>query len=103
MKKLLEREIQYGILEYLKFKNIVAWKQNTAGIRKPDGSYIPSHTRGVSDILGILPNGRFLAIEVKQEGKYPTPEQKEFLGKIERNGGLALVARSIDDVMGAGL
>lgn len=53
---------------------------------------------GSSDIIGILPGGRFLAIEVKRPGHEPTEIQKEFMDKINALGGLAFVATSIDDV-----
>ena|SRR3990167_437913 len=99
MKPLLEKEIQSAILEYLRYRKIFAWKQNTAGIMKANGSYIPAGMRGVSDIIGILPKGRFLAVEVKRKGKQPTEEQKLFLARISANGGLAFVAWSLDDVI----
>lgn len=73
----------------LKMLGIVHWKQHQ-GL----GS-----TPGVSDILGVLPGGRFLAIEVKtQRGRVSDPQQA-FMDNINRNGGLAFVARSVDDVI----
>jgi hypothetical protein len=43
---------------------------------KRDGSSIPTHTRGGSDIIGCIPKtGRFLAVEVKRPGNNPTAEQ----------------------------
>jgi hypothetical protein len=62
-------------------------------------SYIPTHTRGVSDIIGCIPKtGRFLAIEVKRPGGKPTPEQQQFIDTINAAGGLAFVARSVEEV-----
>lgn len=58
----------------------------------------PYRVKGVADVLGILPGGRFLAIELKSETGRLTPEQKAFLGQINANGGIAFMARSIDDV-----
>ena len=95
----LEQSIQRAILDYLRWRGIPCYKHQNAGIRKPDGSYIPTHTRGVSDIIGCLPKtGRFLAIEVKRPGGKPTPEQQQFIDTINGAGGLAFVARSIEDV-----
>jgi len=94
-----EQSIQHAILDYLALMRIVAWKNSNVGIyNKKTRSFIPSHTRGVSDILGILPTGRFLAIEVKRPKQKPTEEQQLFLDTINENGGLAFVAHSIDDV-----
>lgn len=103
MKPLLEKEIQRAILDYLEYKKIFVWKNNTVGIKKPDGHYIPAGRRGVADILGVLPGGRFLAIEVKRQGTKATSEQNEFLLRVGLMGGLAFVARSIDDVMKQGI
>lgn len=99
-KPILEQHIQKQILDYLRFRGIPCYKHQNAGIRKPDGSYIPTHTRGVSDIIGCIPKtGRFLAIEVKRPGGKPTSEQKQFIDTINDAGGLAFVASSIDDVL----
>ena len=57
-----------------RLKKISCYKHQNAGIYR-DGRYIPSHTRGVSDIIGCLPGDRFLAIEVKRPAGKPTAEQ----------------------------
>lgn len=53
---------------------------------------------GVSDILGILPDGRFLAIEVKRPGGKASAKQLEFIEQITSRGGVAFVADSTDVV-----
>lgn len=96
----LERDIQKTILDYLKLKKIFAWKSNTVGIKKENGKYIPAGMRGVSDIIGILPGGRFLAIEVKRDRKQLlSPYQEIFMENIRAQGGIAFVAYGLDDVM----
>jgi len=65
-----------------------------------EGRYIPSHTRGVSDIIGCIPKqGRYLAIEVKRPGGKLTPEQQQFIDIINAVGGLAFVAHLVDEVI----
>jgi hypothetical protein len=54
--------------------------------------------RGVSDILGVLPGGRFLAIEVKAPNGKLTDHQKQFLEEVLSNGGFGLIARSPEEV-----
>jgi hypothetical protein len=94
-----EQTIQRAILEYLNWKHIFCWKNNTAGIYvKARNTYIPSHAPGVSDILGILPSGRFLAIEVKSPTGRVSPHQQQFIERINAAGGLAFVARSVEEV-----
>ena len=51
---------------------------------------------GVSDLIGWT-QGRFVAIEVKASRGRVTDEQKAFIDLVRRSGGLAGVARSIDD------
>jgi hypothetical protein len=95
----VEQGIQRAVLDYLRWKGIPCYKHQNAGIRKPDGGYIPTHTRGVSDIIGCIPKtGRFLAIEVKRPGNKPTAEQQQFIDTINAAGGLAFVARSVEEV-----
>lgn len=70
--------------------------------QKKDGSVSRFATRlapnGISDIIGFLSNGKFLAIEVKRLGKEPTPIQEEFLDAVNTAGGVAFCAHSIDEV-----
>lgn len=53
--------------------------------------------RGVPDIL-LCWRGRFVGIEVKQSGQSPTRIQAHTMRMIREAGGLAFVARSVDDV-----
>lgn len=49
---------------------------------------------GSSDLIGLLPGGRFLAIEVKTATGTQSKEQRNFQQMIERLGGLYILARS---------
>src|SRR5690242_9737335 len=93
----LEQSIQSAILAYLRMKGVPCYKHQNAGIYR-EGRYIPSHTRGVSDIIGCIPtSGRFLAIEVKRPGGKLTQEQQQFIDMISGAGGLAFVAHSVEE------
>jgi hypothetical protein len=99
-----EGEIQNQILDWLNLKQIFNWRQNTMGVycgkdNQGNARFRKAPTTGVSDILGVLPNGRFLAIECKRPGGKATPEQLEFIDSVNSNGGLAFVADSLDVVM----
>jgi len=54
---------------------------------------------GSSDIVGIAPCGRFLAIEVKTSTGKATKEQRRFLAAVSGAGGIAGIARSVDDAL----
>jgi hypothetical protein len=95
----VEQGIQAAILAYLRMRHILCWKNNTAGIYvRARNTYIPSHAPGVSDILGVLPGGRALAIEVKAPKGKVSPHQQQFIDAVNQAGGLAFVARSVEEV-----
>ncbi|MFA5346548.1 MAG: VRR-NUC domain-containing protein [Methanoregula sp.] len=58
----------------------------------------PFSVKGISDILGIF-RGQFLAIEVKTKTDGFQDGQEEFIWSVNRAGGLAFVARSVEDVI----
>lgn len=100
--KIPEKEIQRAILQYLELVGIVAWRNNTGAIV----SHYKGHTRlikfghkGSCDILGVLPGGRFLGIEVKDEKGKVSEDQQNFIDAINFKGGLAFVARTLEEVM----
>jgi len=98
MKPPKEKEIQSAILSYLRLKKCVAVKVGSGAFKIGD-RFIKMGAIGVSDIIACCPpHGRYLAIEVKKQGRYPTPEQRVFLESIHKAGGIGIVARSIDDV-----
>lgn len=97
-----EKQIENNILRYLGVRNVYVWKAKTVGtfdtklgrFRKSS----PMYKKGVADIIGILPGGKILAIEVKSKKGRLSPEQKIFLDEISNRGGVSLVARSVEDV-----
>ncbi len=52
---------------------------------------------GMADLVGWAKDGRFAAIEGKIGGRKPTDEQVAFIELVRRSGGLAGVARSVED------
>jgi hypothetical protein len=101
-----EAEILRAIIQLLHRHPRVAqcWRINSGTFqeRNRDGStrYIRANTaRGMSDIMGILKNGRTLAIEVKSRTGRMRPGQEEFLQTIRQAGGVAGVCRSVEDAV----
>jgi len=99
-----ESDILRAIMALLRHHPKVAshWRQNsgTFAERNRDGStrYIRANTaRGMSDIMGVLKDGRTLAIEVKSRTGRMRPGQEEFLQTIRSAGGVAGVCRSVED------
>ena len=87
-----ESEITRAILSYLRAAGVIAWK-NWSGPMTP--------VRGLPDILGVLPGGRALCIEVKRPGGRLSEHQERFLAAARRQGALAFVARSLTDAIEA--
>ena len=98
-----ETELQRNILQYLKARNIWAWRASNAGNRIKGGMRVPSGNLGLPDICGVLSNppGRALFIEVKTPKGKVSEAQTIWLVKAADLGALAFVARCLDDVINA--
>lgn len=103
-----EASVQATVLRFLRLDRRVAWVQRfntgahaTEHIR-PNGRRTKRFIRyafpGCADLLGQLRDGRFLAVEVKTRTGRVSPAQQAFLATVAHNGGVALVARSVEDV-----
>jgi hypothetical protein len=97
-----EGAVVKACLEYLELRGVYAYRQNTGAAEYQDKAgkkrFVRYGKPGVSDIIGVLPGGRFLAVECKAPGGRLSENQIEFLNDIERMGGLAVVAKSVDDL-----
>jgi penicillin-binding protein-related factor A (putative recombinase) len=98
--KIKEQWIETQIRHYLGLKGVFHWKAKTVGTYDPTKKVFrknAGYMKGVSDILGIW-QGKFFAIEVKTPKGRVSPEQKVFLARFQEEGGIAFVARSVEDV-----
>lgn len=89
--------IKKEICDYLKSAGVHFWIQQAGKI--PGRINRSKHLRnGISDLLGVMEDGRILAIEVKSEKGKATPEQIDFINEITRRKGVAGICRSVQDV-----
>ena len=103
MLKLLEKDIERSILDYLNTVGCFAFKNPTVGVydtkrkkfRRPNN---PHMIKGVADIIGINPKGKVFFCEVKSAKGRLSPHQKAFIKRVTDMGVHAFVARSIGDV-----
>ena len=107
-----ETDIVRACLDWLALHRIKAWRMNNTGIFDPVKKIHRSFhgLRGVSDILGILPQtvrladgndetfGNFLAIEVKKPGEKARADQEAFLEEIRSRGGIGLCVHSLREL-----
>lgn len=93
-----ELEIQQACRLAASEMGAIVWRNNVGKLQDKNGRWVTyGLCVGSSDLIGIY-KGRFLAMEVKQPKKHPTPEQKNFLRVVQEVGGIAGVVRSAEDV-----
>lgn len=93
-----EQDLVRAAVPYLLASGIPCYRSNTGATRIGD-RFIRFGIPGSPDIIGIMPGtGQFLGIECKMPGRYLSQSQKAFQSVIERNGGIYIVARTMDDI-----
>jgi len=97
-----EQDIQKVIIDYLRLKKFVCFKHHSTGstIRDNKAVFFKHGDRGIADIIACSPRGLFIAIEVKKKTGKASPEQLEFLERVNESGGIGILAFSLDDVIG---
>lgn len=108
---LLEGDIQGQIIAYLRHEQargrVVWFERSNGGGGRVAGRWVWFYrlfllgkepvSNGKADIVGMLPGGRFFALEVKQRGKKATADQREYLAAVAGGGGIAATVRSFQD------
>jgi len=103
-----ETKIQNAIMLALSNAGCTVWRVETSGVWvgrqiHKDGDtvtlanarmFLSGLCKGGSDIIGIDPTGRFIAVEVKTPEGRPTKEQLNFINAVKAAGGIAGIARS---------
>ena len=104
--KPLEAQVQKACLEFLSWKGIFHWRNNSGGVM---ASYTNKEGQskmrrlqfgkaGSSDILAIYPGGRMWLIEVKRPGGLLSDNQISFLARARQRGAIVTIAESVDDL-----
>ena len=99
-----ETKLVKAVIQYLQLRGHMAWRNNTGASRfqNAPGSpvrYVRFGKRGASDVLGVeRVTGRIIAVECKDKGEKPTPEQEQFLAGVRKRNGIGILAYSLDDV-----
>lgn len=78
----------------------IAWRQNTGVLKDSTGRPVRfGLCVGSSDIIGICPDGKFLAVECKKANGKATEKQLKFIQAVQLKGGRAGVARCAEDAV----
>lgn len=103
-----EAQVLAAVQQALSHHHAVAWhhRMNSGAgkLQYRDGTvsqFVRFGFPGCPDIIGQLKDGRFLAVEVKRPAGSPKKHQFEFLAQVQANGGVAFVARRVEDVFDA--
>jgi len=96
-----ESELQNDIMCILNEHPQVIWSfVTTIGkLKGRAGHWITLGYPGIADIVGQLRTGQIFAIEVKVPGKKPTSLQQEFIDTVNRFGGRAGWADSVESAL----
>lgn len=95
-----ETNIQAEIMMELSKLGCKVWRNNTGALKDKNGRLVRyGLCKGSSDIIGIAPDGRFLAVEVKTDRGRVSDHQRTFLGVVSASGGRAGVARSVEEAV----
>jgi len=106
----------------LRFPTITVWRNNTGGavgmsVIKAAVAIIRSGNvkkgcemlmrpiaygfEGSADLIGMLPGGRFLGIEIKAGDDKQSPTQESFQHLVETHGGVYLICRNVPETITA--
>lgn len=95
-----ESDILRACMIALSEAGCTVWRQNVGVLRNENGVPIRfGLCVGSSDLIGITPEGRFLAIETKTAKGRIRPEQQRFIDAVRAKGGIAGIARSPEDAL----
>lgn len=95
--KMKESDVQKAILDYLGYKQIFHYRNNSGAFKTNSGGFYRFGTPGSPDIIAVI-HGRFIGIECKAPKGKQSENQKMFQQTLEEAGGFYILAYSIDDV-----
>jgi hypothetical protein len=102
-----EKNVLNACVQYLTLKGYVVIRNNTGAFvsqgQNGKKRLIKFGQTGSSDIIACSKEGKFVAVECKSDTGKVTPYQSDFLRRVESNNGIAVVVRSIDDMIKAGI
>ena len=96
----LSNNLTSAIVTYLNYNGCFVWRNNTIGVYDPTKKIFrknKNQLNGIADIVGVLPNSNFLAVEVKIGKDKLSEAQEEFRRKLTLNGGIYIIAKNFDD------
>jgi hypothetical protein len=106
-----ECDVMRAVFDMLRVHRRVAWfmRLNSGAVQDGDRYTVfyrlymrgePGRTKGASDYLGQLTDGRLFLLECKRPGvRKGTIEQEMLIGACQANGGVAGIVQSVEDAL----
>jgi len=94
---LTEKQIENQILDWFKWHNVLAWKNNSGDIYAY-GRKIKLAPAGMPDISFILKGGIAGYVEVKKKGGRLSESQKNFINRLRELGCIVFVVYSLEEL-----
>ena len=95
-----EANILNEVMIALSQAGCLVWRNNTGVLKDANGRPIKfGLCKGSADLIGVCPDGKFLAVECKTKTGRVRPEQETFIAAVKRAGGRSGVARSVSDAL----
>lgn len=92
-------------IRWLHLHNVKHWRNNTGAVKTESGAWIRFGDKGSPDIMCRVPvtagNQRIaslVGIECKSDTGKLNPDQQAWKAAHEKDGGIYILARSIDDI-----
>ena len=93
-----ENSVVKAVIDVLSWNDFRVWRMNAGKVRTAKGHLVSLAPAGVSDVIGIAPSGKFVAVECKFGKNKATKLQNDFLREVNRRGGYGCVAWGSEDV-----
>lgn len=107
MDKVLEKDIQLAVCDYLSLKRHFFWRQNTAPVfDKQRGVFrsMPKYAlKGVPDIIVVTEGGYIVFLEIKRPGGKLSEGQVTFRDRCKEKGAEYHVIDNLDQLKEIGL
>ena len=97
--KILEKEIVKAVLDYLHYRGIMAWRNNTGAFMSDNNGrrgFYKFGENGSGDIFAV--KDKFYAIECKRPGGIQSESQKIWQQRLTQAGGVYILCYSVDDI-----
>lgn len=94
-----ENQVKKSFQDFATQRGVFVWRCNSGSLvfNRADGSkaFLDLAPTGTADVIGLLPDGRFLGVEVKRPDKWPTKEQIAWMQRVNKNNGVAIWADNL--------